>query len=413
VVCPDGKITEGRYWQLNPEQGQPYSSDEAVIDRFREIFSDAVRLRLRSDVPVASMLSGGLDSSSVTCMAAQLSGRPITTFSARYDETDFDEGPFIESTVQHVGADGRLIYPKPGDLIETLDEMLSFHDEPVCTVTWFAHWMVMKEVAKMEFPVLLNGHVGDELFAGYWDHYQYNFADLEHDEPDRFKYEFGAWLTNHERDPKEYERLKEKLSALESGRIHPSDPLTQYSRVATAQLAEYSAPPDRPNPFGDKGYLTSRLHQELVYETVPATLRPEDRNSMAFSIETRSPFLDYRLAEFAFSLPNRYKIRNGLGKWIIREGMKGILPESVRNRKDKQGFNAPTRHWFRDENRDSVRSILESKSLAARGLLNQAEVLKCFDDHVAGRADHYQSIWQWLNLELWMRRVFDSPEQQI
>jgi len=131
---------------------------------------------------------------------------------------------------------------------------------------------------------------------------------------------------------------------------------------------------------------------------------------MAFSIETRSPFLDYRLAEFAFALPNHYKIRNGLGKWVIREGMKGVLPDAVRTRRDKQGFNAPTAYWFRAENRVAVRDVLASKVLAERGILDQSEVLRYFDDHVAGRANHYMAIWQWLNLELWMRQCFDQAE---
>ena len=110
---------------------------------------------------------------------------------------------------------------------------------------------------------------------------------------------------------------------------------------------------------------------------------------MAFAIESRSPFLDYRLVEFAFSLPSRFKIRDGLGKWLIREGMAGMLPEEVRTRRDKQGMIAPTEHWFRGENRDEVRELLGSDSLAARGLLDRDEVLRRFDEHVAGHANHY------------------------
>jgi len=165
--------------------------------------------------------------------------------------------------------------------------------------------------------------------------------------------------------------------------------------------------PPRPNPFAGRGYLDAELYDELIYETVPATLRPEDRNSMAFSIETRSPFLDFRLAEFAFSLPSKHKIRDGLGKWTIREGMKGILPELVRTRRDKQGFNAPTVHWFRGETGRMVRDILASASARQRGILKTEHVLRCFDEHAAGAANHYMAIWQWLNLELWMRQSFD------
>ncbi len=411
-VIPDGRVREVRYWALDPERREVPALDADVLVRFRELFEDAVRLRLRSDVPVGTMLSGGLDSSSVTVMAARLSAAPVTTFSARYDEQEFDEGPYIEATVRHVNADGRFIYPKPGELLDTLQAMLAVHDEPVCTVTWYAHWMVMKEVAGLGFPVLLNGHVGDELFAGYWDHYQYHFADLERDDPQSFHAEFECWRANHERDPQEYARLKARLAAIERGEVREADAWADYAAALAPDFcARYGMAPERPDPFAGRGYLTSRLFKELTYETVPATLRPEDRNSMAFSIETRSPFLDYRLAEFAFALPSRYKIRNGLGKWMIREGLRGILPEEVRTRKDKQGFNAPTVHWFRAESREGVREVLASRSLAERGILDPSKVLRCFDDHVAGRENHYMAIWQWLNLELWMRQMFDRPSQ--
>lgn len=405
-------VARERYWALDPSRQDSGSPDDEVIERFRGLFEDAVRVRLRSDVPLACLLSGGLDSSSVTCVAARLTGRPVTTFSARYAEKEFDEGPYIDATTRHIAADARHIYPRPGNLLETLEDMLAYHDEPVCTVTWFAHWLVMKEVAGSGFPVLLNGHGGDELFAGYWDHYLSNFADLEGTDPARFSAEYRCWLANHRRDPAEYQRFKSDLDLLASHRTTDADLVTHYAAAVNGDFQAAAAGlPERPNPFAARGRLPAKLYRDLAYETVPATLRPEDRNSMAFSIESRSPFLDYRLAEFAFSLPNHFKIRGGLCKWILREGMKGILPEPVRTRVDKQGFNAPTVHWFRADNRAQVREVLASRSLAERGILDRAEVLRLFDEHVGGGANHYMAIWQWLNLELWMRRTFDSVPQ--
>jgi asparagine synthase (glutamine-hydrolysing) len=262
-------------------------------------------------------------------------------------------------------------------------------------------------VADQGFPVILNGHVGDELFAGYWDHYMYNLADLERTDRDAFEREMAAWLSNHGRDPSEYPRTLERIEALASGAVGPADSLTQYDASVGGDLRAAAALPERPDPFAGRDLLTSRLYQELAYETVPATLRPEDRNSMAFSIESRSPFLDYRLVEFAFALPSRFKIRGGLGKWAIREGMAGILPDLVRTRKYKQGLVAPVERWFRGANRDAVREVLASPELRERGLLDQAEVLRLFDEHTSGHANHYMAIWQWLNIELWMRKTFD------
>src|SRR5579872_405217 len=141
--------------------------------------------------------------------------------------------------------------------------MLRYHDEPVCTVTWFAHWMVMREVAGMGFPVLLNGHVGDELFGGYWGHYPYYFADIEREDPSAFRHEYDAWMANHTRDPQEYPRFKAQLAAICRGEHTKADLLTQYAgSVAPEFRASYSALPSRPNPFGDRGHLLEKLYDE-------------------------------------------------------------------------------------------------------------------------------------------------------
>lgn len=401
----DGRIDERRFWQLDPDRFDDDLTDDEALARFRELLTDAVRVRLRADVPVATLLSGGLDSSSVTVLAAQLSDQPVTTFSARFEEEGFDEGVYIDATVAQAGADGRMVHPRSGDLLETLDRMLDFNDEPICTATWFAHWLIMEQVAGMGFPVILNGHVGDELFAGYWDHYMYNLADLQRTDAAAFEAEMQAWQRNHGRDPSEYPRTLERVEALERGAVGPADSLTQYDAAVSGEVRAAAFVPERNDPFAERGLLTSRLYQELTYETVPATLRPEDRNSMAFSIESRSPFLDYRLVEAAFAMPNRFKVRDGLGKWTIREGMRGILPDKVRTRMDKQGLVAPTERWFRGASREATREVLASSELADRGLLDRDEVLRVFDEHVAGHANHYMAIWQWLNLELWMRKI--------
>ncbi|HXD56320.1 MAG TPA: asparagine synthase (glutamine-hydrolyzing), partial [Thermoleophilaceae bacterium] len=270
VVSPEGGIREERFWALDGSRLSELSDGEA-LERFRELFADAVRVRLRADVPVATLLSGGLDSSSVTCMAAHLSDQPVTTFSARFDEDGFDEGRYIEATVRHAGADGRMIHPRSGALLDTLDRMLDAGDEPICTATWFAHWLVMEQVADQGFPVILNGHVGDELFAGYWDHYMYNLADLERRDRDAFEAEMAAWLENHGRDPAEYPRTLERIGALERGALGPADSLTQYDAAVGDDVRAAAAVPDRPDPFAGRDLLTSRLFQELTYETVPAT----------------------------------------------------------------------------------------------------------------------------------------------
>ena len=401
-----GVVAQERYWSLDPTVRVEMSDEEAII-RFREIFSSAVALRLRADVPLAVFLSGGLDSTSVACMAAAQLDRPLVTVSARFDEAGFDEGEYIEATVAMIGAEEHFVYPRSTDLLGTLERMLAYHDEPVCTATWLSHWLLMEEMADAGYPVVLNGHVGDELFGGYWDHHMYNLMDLERAGGGGFDEEFASWKAVHDRDPAEFDRAVARVTAIERGKATEWTSLTGYDAAVTSAVRSEAFVPKRPNPFGDSGVLSRRLHQELFYETVPATLKPEDRNSMAFSIESRSPFLDYRLVEFAFALPNRFKVRGGLGKWMLREGMRGLLPETVRTRTDKQGMITPTETWFRSDAGLAVREILASQSLRDRGFLDQDVVLRLFDEHQSGSANHYMAIWQWLNLELWMRQVYD------
>jgi len=159
------------------------------------------------------------------------------------------------------------------------------------------------------------------------------------------------------------------------------------------------------SPF--QGNLTRRLYQELFFETIPPSLRAEDRNMMAFSLENRCPFLDYRLVEFCFRLDNSFKIRQGLGKWILREAMKGILPEKVRCRKDKTGFNAPAEEWFRQEHRQEIWDLIEQRSFINREIYSPEEVRQRFTEHLAGE-NHSMFFWQYINLHLWYALHFQE-----
>ena len=152
------------------------------------------------------------------------------------------------------------------------------------------------------------------------------------------------------------------------------------------------------------------LYRELFYEGVPAIVKPEDRNTMANSIESRSPFLDYRLAEFCFSLPSRYKIRDGVGKWILREAMKDILPEKVRTRKDKAGLTAPADRWFRSENKEQIRELINSEFVKELSFFNIDKLNEVFDEHLSGAKNHQMFIWQLINLVLWYKKFFSKPD---
>jgi asparagine synthase (glutamine-hydrolysing) len=409
LLVDDRGIEILSYWRLDPSGIQDHDyTDEQYVGRYLELLDDSVRLRLRSDVPVAVQLSGGLDSSAVAVLAARCLGTGLPVFSACYDEKPFDERDFIAPTVTSIKARFTPIFPRPDRLLEELPPMIRAFDEPICTVTFFAHWQVMAEVHRQGYKVILNGHGADELAAGYYDHFLHHFGDLRRQGANgRLDAEVKAWLANHGRERADH--LDEYFKLLDVGRPYMEDYLknfTPYENALGPALKSITVEP-KPNQDIFDSLLTNRLYNELRYETLPAVLKAEDRVSMAFSIESRLPFLDYRLVEFMFSVPNALKIKNGLGKYIQRQALAGVIPEMVRTRSEKVGFNAPSEKWFRTYLGHSFENLCHDSILYDTGLLDRAGFSHLWEEHRSGRANHYQYLWQVLNLDIWIREYFN------
>lgn len=400
-----------KYWELSENKIDLSTKQESsLIDDFRGIFIDSVKLRLRSDVPVGCMLSGGMDSTSVTSVAYKVLKTPIYTFSGITGEEKgiYDESEYIEEIVRDSGAEHLYIKPEPSELFDVISEMLNYHDEPICTVTWYILYQIAKKIKEKKVPVILNGHGGDEMVAGYWDHYHYNFFDMETDgDFDGLDYEQKMWLKNHDRKIAEICQTREYVKKLANGEVSETSKFIDYSDCFLGDfVSKYKKGTELFSSF--EKTLTKRLHKELLYEGVPAIIKPEDRNTMASSIESRSPMLDYRLAEFCFSLPNKYKIRDGVGKWILREAMRDILPEKVRTRKDKAGLIAPADRWFRTENKDQIRELINSDFVKELGFFDVCRLNEIFDEHLSGVKNHQMFIWQLINLVLWYKKFFSK-----
>ena len=403
----NSKPTIQRYWSLSASKLMD-EDPQYLTRQFLELFTDSVRLRLRSDTPVGSMLSGGLDSTSVTSVARKILNIPVQSFSGIMSNEPgaFNEGKYIESVSSFTGISTTYIQPEPTELVDTVKEMIEYFDEPICTVTWYAAFLLCRNVSAQSIPVILNGHGGDEIMAGYWDHYQYYFFDLQESGDTKIrKSEIKHWFENHHRNPKEIQQHEAYWHGFISGKLKEIDRFPNYQNLFSPRFPSHLKRPINLNsPF--QSSLTRRLFLELFHETTPAILKAEDRSTMAHSIESRTPFLDHRLVEFCFSLPSSLKIQDGMGKWILRNSMKGILPEDVRMRKEKVGFNAPSHTWFRKESRMKLKRLLSSKEFRSRGLLRSENVLRIFDDHLANRANHQMVLWQILNLELWFQKYF-------
>jgi asparagine synthase (glutamine-hydrolysing) len=340
TLQPTRSLTPGihRYWQLQPTP-QSDTDDSRAVAEFRELFADAIKLRLRSDVPVGVALSGGLDSSSVLCKAREVSpSSQFQTFSACFNEPELDEREYIAEAIGSAHESGHSTFPNEKPFWQNLDTILFHHDEPVGSPAAFPQWCVMAEARKHSVPVILGGQGGDEALCGYQ---KYQFFYLWHllrtADPRVFR-EFLLWRRHG---------TISTLGLRGASRYLPRPfhaPFSLSTRVGTNDLRESSH--SASSNLGSARTIEERQIVDLTFSSIPALLHHEDRASMAHSIESRLPFLDYRLVQFSLRCRPSLKIRDGRTKWILRQALADTLPEKIRRRRTKLGFNTPETRWM-------------------------------------------------------------------
>jgi asparagine synthase (glutamine-hydrolysing) len=396
-----GQLTLKRYWQLDPENQIRLKNDGEYIERFRELFDDAVRIRLRADVPVGSSLSGGLDSSLIVGTIAKLrrteqAAAGQHTFSARFPQQPlFDEGPYIDAVVAHNGVTPHTIVPQADDLVAQIRQLHWHQEEPFLSSSIFAQWEVMRRARHEQTIVLLDGQGSDELLGGYAPHLAFHLYDLART---------GRWW----RAWNEYRTVSRRQRALHA-QFGGADQRAQmlsvgrvWSKLQQRLHAKSSMPQSNtPSPRGPNR-LWQRLHADLTQTCLPLLLRYVDRNAMAHGVEVRNPFLDYRLIEFAMAIPNDLKIRDGWSKWILREVGKGVLPEQVRTRTDKVAFITPEDDWLRGPLKPWASNLLFGPRLRELANYPRQAVEQLWNEHQSGVAHHRQNLWPWLSLGEWL-----------
>ncbi len=371
---------EKKYWDLSFVEKRNYNDEKSVIEEFRNLFLNAVSIRLRSDVPVAALLSGGLDSSAVVAAVAspKALNNKITTFSAVYKNDPLDERHFAESLVkQYKNINPVWVEIEQNDFFDVLEKTIYHQETPIADGSMVAHFLLMKRINENGIKVVLTGQGGDEILGGYVQTFlpadsadkirNLNFENfsrksLFHSLPSFVK-NIGRAVYIRKRYGRFFSK-KNKLNLIDNFYVH----------------------------FKRKTILNSYLINSLFYWSLPGFLHYDDRNSMAFSIETRGPFLDYRLAEFMISLPNDFKIRDGAGKWLLKESLKDLIPSDILNRKEKQGFYAPVDRW----NKNIFLDSLVDKSFKKEfNYLNLQEIQK--DDTMKWRV---YTLWLWYKLNI-------------
>lgn len=312
---------------------QPMSEQEAV-EGFRHHLLESVRLRLRADVPLAFCLSGGVDSSSLTSIAGKCFNYDVATFSIIDSDERYDESENIMATVNDLGCKHTLIHLKHGDFLERLQRQVAYHDGPICTISYFVHSMISEAIAEHGYRVAISGTGADELVTGYYDHFIQHLYEV------RNHPEYQKYLDNWYR----YTGRFVRNDYLKNPELYFNQPGFRDHMYLEADIFAGYLVDGFNEAFSEDVYcdslLRNRMMNEMFHEAVPPILHEDDLNSMYYSIENRSPYLDTRLFEFAYTIPNEHLISNGYGKYILREAMKGILNERVRCDRQKKGFNA-------------------------------------------------------------------------
>jgi asparagine synthase (glutamine-hydrolysing) len=387
-----------RYWSLEPGDA-PADPVEAV----RELFLDAVRLQLRSDVPVGTALSGGIDSSAIAVAVAHHGHAHQKTVSAYFEDTGFDERPYARAVVDATGAEAHWVSFTAQELVESLPAIVAAQGEPFGSTSIAAGWHVMRAARAAGLTVMLDGQGGDELFAGYRAAYGYRIADLvaggHVSEAGR---ELAAFWSRHGSSPVAAAGvlvrpfLPDRVGHAGRARLKGSATLAHPDIRPAARTREENG-----YPFGDR--LRRHLAHTLTRRGLPELLRYEDRNSMAHSIEARVPFLDHRLVELAYSLDAAELLTRGQTKAVLRRALHDLLPPSVRERRDKLGFVTPEGRFMREALGDLAAATFASPEFRERGLVAPDAAQARLRRHRAGDVSAGMELWRALNVELWAR----------
>lgn len=407
-------IETRRYWQPTPDPDLARLGAEDAATRFKDLLTDSVRLRLRSDVPVGSCLSGGLDSSAIVCIARDLIGRdrPYHVFTGRFPDTDADEGRWADDVAKKVGATQHVSRPTPQDLLTRLDAFMWMNELPVTSTSQYAQWCVFESAREHGVTVLLDGQGGDEILGGYEQYFADYLAALRaaghraravrEETLIRERYPLAL--------PTPWQRLKRALpdslrwyTARLSGRgSDVSFGLSGAARAALATLPSHRSDIDiRFHP------LARALVEDTCVAHLPTLLRYGDRNSMAHSREVRLPFCDHRLAEFALSLPAPYLMGETETKRLLRLAMAGVLPESIVRRWNKRGFLPPQEIWFKERLAARVKAVFHDPAFARRGYWDVAWWRRALDRFQNGESHLAWTLWKPFIAETWWTEFVD------
>jgi asparagine synthase (glutamine-hydrolysing) len=398
MTVRDGRTRISRYWSPRPTAERSSIGYEDAVRQLSDLLEDSVRMRLISDVPVGTFCSGGVDSSLVTALAARLKGEGVNTFSVGFEEADFDESEYALAVSRRYNTTHHQLRVGNVEFNELFPKMVWHNDEPLDFAN-SVHIFALSQLAKRYVTVVLTGEGSDELFAGY---------------P---RYRIPRLAKSYGRVPTPMRRLVTTL--VDDHRLRKLD---RYSSYSPDDVLLYNASYLRPEVVSEAAPLLSAFQSEYRRECLSGSeglgldaltraslldqetflvsiLHRQDKMSMAASIESRVPFMDYRIVEFANRLPSQFKVRRGSGKAVVKNVARALLPSTIVDRR-KSGFGVPLNRWFR-ANEGLGERIAALPEQAPSDLFDRAVLRRIVSEHRSGAQDHSELLWTALNLVTW------------
>ena len=422
LTWADGEVRVKKYWDVSFAKTAARRTDREFIAEWSDLFRTSVRLRLMADVPLGMFLSGGIDSSAIAAVMSGMVDEPIKTFSVAFAEREANELAYARMVAEAFKTNHHEVTVSPEEFFAALPKLVWHEDEPLAHPSSVALYFVSL-LASQHVKVVLTGEGSDELLAGY-ARYRKTILNLS----------FGKRYRNLTPDVLQT-AVRSGIESMPGSRMRqklmrtflniPPDiesiyfdnfavfPLAMQASLLSAETRERVQPID---PYAgvrkvlaetDAQLLLDRLLYADIKTYLHELLMKQDQMSMATSVESRVPFLDHKLVEFTCSLPERLKLRGGTTKYILRESMKGVLPDAILSR-SKMGFPVPIGSWFRGAYHSVIDEYVLSERATSRGIFNAEFVRELVKRHQSGAENHDERLWALVNFEMWQRQFFDG-----
>jgi asparagine synthase (glutamine-hydrolysing) len=411
-----------REFALRGMQSPSSSSDEQAMRQLDELLSTAVRQQMVADVPLGAFLSGGIDSSTVVALMQKQSARAVRTFTIGFTQAGYNEAEHARAVARHLGTDHTELVLKPEDALELLPRMPELYDEPFADASQLPTFLVA-QLARQHVTVSLSGDGGDELFGGYnrhmwgpalWRRFQGKPLALRRAVAATLRSVPTGWGSSMFKlasgllpSRLRYSQVDEKLQKITDA-MTASSPAQLFDALVTKwpRVQELVISTPSSGAAAEPWLDSANLEQSMMYRDLTTYLPDDvlvkvDRAAMGVSLETRVPMLDHHVVEFALQLPVAMKIRDGQGKWLLRQVLYQYVPRNLIER-PKMGFSVPVGDWLRGPLREWAEALLDATRLEKEGYFRAQPIRRAWQEHLTGRRDHSERLWIILMFQAWL-----------